>query len=98
VLRAGTALPQTGVDGTFLSFSVDFEFRDGGPDPSCRYVLVIERNNGGPFEAALPGGSSGNAVVLPVPWQPEDAPFKCHVDEIAPDGSRKRVSADAPLT
>ncbi len=47
-LSAGVALPQTGPDGTLMSFSVDYEFAQGEPSTDGDF-WVIERAHGKPL-------------------------------------------------
>ena len=79
-LSAGVALPQTGPDGTLMSFSVDYEFVEGEPS-SEGYVWVIERAHGSACEATGQVVEAGQPSILIPGWRPEDGPFQTHIED-----------------
>ena len=87
-LSAGVALPQTGPEGTLMSFSVDYEFIQGEPI-SSGYVWVIERAHGGPARQPVQLARQGSLPTLIHGWRPEDGPFHAHIE----DRSGNRLSA-----
>ena len=87
-LSAGVALPQTGPEGTLMSFSVDYEFTQGEPS-SSGYVWVIERAHGGPARQPVQLARQGNLPILINGWRPEDGSFQTHIE----DRSGNRLSA-----
>lgn len=80
-LSAGVALPQTLPTGTGMSFSVDYRFEQGQPDPSTRYLLVIERSRGEPLRQPVNLRNEGNLGGLVPGWRPEEGPFQAHVED-----------------
>jgi hypothetical protein len=79
-LSTGVALPQTGPEGTLMGFSVDYEFAQGEPNAEG-YVWVIERARGAAGRQNRKLSQKGNLVVLIQGWQPEDGPFKSHIED-----------------
>ena len=73
------ALPQTGPTGILMSFSVDYRFTSGQPDPALQYVWVIERAKGN--SAALPVrlNAQGTLQILIPGWRPEEGPFQSYL-------------------
>jgi hypothetical protein len=97
-LSAGTALPQTGPEGTLMSFSVDYQATGYEPQTSVRCVLVIERGDRQRVEQQLAEVSaSGTWAAFVQGWPPEAGPFQAWVEEISGTGSRRRLSAVVPL-
>lgn len=96
-LSAGTALPQTGPEGTVIGFSVDY--RSGGYRPAgdAHCVLVVETASGRRAEERVEIAEGGTWTLFVNGWDPEAGPFQAHVAELAGDGSRKRISAKVPL-
>jgi hypothetical protein len=86
------ALPQTGPEGTLMSFSVDYEFTDGVPSASG-YVWVIERAHGKPLRQPVKLSKQGNLPILLNGWRPEDGPFQIHMEDLG----GKRLSASIEL-
>jgi hypothetical protein len=80
-LSAGVALPQTGPDGTLMSFSVDYEFAEGQPD-SGGYTWVIERAHGASAKQKAQLSNHGNLMTLIPGWKPEDGPFQSHIEDL----------------
>lgn len=94
-LSTGAALAQTGTEGTMMSFSVDYQFNEGQqPQPSQRYVWVIERTTGAAAKIPVQLRASGNLIAPPLTsWRPEEGPFQGHVE----DASGNRLSETIPL-
>jgi hypothetical protein len=87
-ISAGVALPQTGPEGTLMSFSVDYEFTQGEP-VSSGYIWVIERAHGDPARQPVQLVRQGNLPILIQGWRPEDGPFQTRIE----DRSGNRLSA-----
>jgi hypothetical protein len=96
-LSAGTALPQTGPEGTLMSFSVDYQAGGYQPPPGARCVLVVERGDRKRVEQPAEITASGTWALFVPGWPPQSAPFQAHVEEISDTGSRRNVSATVPL-
>jgi hypothetical protein len=97
-LSAGVALPQSFPTGTVMSFSVDYRFASGGPDPSCRYVWIIRASGAAdPWEAPVQLQSQGTLQSFVEAWRPEQGPFEAALDEVDAGGKRRRISSTAPL-
>ena len=79
-LSVGVVLPQTGPEGTLMSFSVDYEFVAGQPSPEG-YVWVIQRAHGAPVKQQVRLKDKGNLPILVPGWRPEDGPFKSHIED-----------------
>lgn len=90
-LSTGVALPQTGPEGTLMSFSVDYSFDQGEPNPSG-YSLVIERTRGAPAKQSVRLARKGDLPVLVSGWRPEDGPFRAYIEDL--DGNRVSGSID----
>ena len=96
-LSAGVALAQTFPSGTGMSFSVDYQFREGGPNPSNRYEWVIEGQGGKSLEQPVQLSGGGNLPLIVPRLRPETGPFSSHIVEITPDGLRQKVSRSVPM-
>ncbi len=99
-LSTGVALAQTLVDGTQMGFSVTYQFSGAEPKPSSKYVWVIQRGDGARVEIPaqiMATSESGTLQTFVGPWRPEHGPFKCHIEEIAPRGSRRLISRPVDL-
>ena len=96
-LSAGVALPQTGPTGRLMSFSIDYQFTHGGPTPEVRYVWVIERTKGKPAAQLVRLKDKGTLRAFIPGWRPEEGPFQTYVEELAKDGSRRRISRAVSL-
>lgn len=92
-LSAGVALPQTGAEGTLMSFSVDYQFAGGQPPTSPDCVWVIERAGGPPLRQAAKLGAKNTLMALVPGWRPEDGPFSTHLE----DRNGSRLSHSLPL-
>jgi hypothetical protein len=92
-LSAGVALPQTLPDGTVMSFSVDYQFGQGQPDPNAAYVWVIERSQGAPSRQPAKLSPRGTLQGFVAEFRPEQGPFQTYLE----DGRGNRVSPTAPL-
>jgi len=79
-LSAGVALPQTGPEGTLMSFSVDYRFTRGKPR-SSGYVWVIQRTRGAPARQPVRLAEKGNLPILIMGWRPEQGPFRAHLED-----------------
>jgi len=80
-LSAGAALAQTLPMGTAMGFSVDYEFADGQPDSSAKYVLVIKPANGQPVKQPVQLESRGTLQGFAQQLKPDDGPFQTHVED-----------------
>jgi hypothetical protein len=96
-LSAATALPQTGPEGTLMSFSVDYKAAEYKPSSGARCVLVVERADRKRVEQPAEITLSGTWALFVQGWPPESGPFEAHVEEISEAGSRRNVSATVPL-
>jgi hypothetical protein len=80
-LATGVALAQTGLDGTMMMFSVDYEVAQGQPDTSG-YIWVIERTHGPAAKVEVKLTAKGNLMTkLPADWRPENGPFRSHLED-----------------
>jgi hypothetical protein len=96
-LSAGTALPQTGPEGTMMGFSVDYEFDQGQPQPSETFVWVIERTQGEPARISRRLTANGNLSTDPfLPWRPEQGPFRTHIEDSSGHPVSETVDLRAP--
>ena len=92
-LSAGVALPQTGPTGILMSFSVDYKFTAGEPNPTSPYVWVIQRAKGAPARVGVRLGQKGTLPILIGGWRPEQGPFQSHIE----DASGNRLSRSISL-
>ena len=90
-LSAGVGLPQTLPNGTAVGFSVDYQFRSGGPEVGTQYVWVIQRKEGDPNIAAVQLSGKGTLQKF-LPWRPEQGPFESYVAVVGEDGSQRAIS------
>jgi hypothetical protein len=79
-LSVGIALPQPTVDGTVMTFSVDYEFTHGGPGSSGQ-VWVIERARGAAAKKPVQLARDGNLAIVVKGWRPEDGPFHTYIED-----------------
>jgi hypothetical protein len=91
-LSVGIALAQTLPNGTAMSFSVDYQFREGSPNQSNKYVWVIEGQGGKSLQKPVALANKGNLSTLAPGLRPEAGPFSSHIFEITPDGSQRKIS------
>jgi hypothetical protein len=93
-LSTGVALPQTGPNGTLMSFSVEYEYVQGEP-ASSGDVWVIERVHGEPTRQNVTLSKQGDRrlYVLIDGWQPENGPFHAHLE----DANGNRISDSIEL-
>jgi hypothetical protein len=91
-LSAGVALPQLGPEGTLMTFSVDYRFLEGAPDPAAQYAWVIEPGKGEPLVQMVKLKRADNLTAIVPQWRPENGPFKAHIDEVLPDGTLRTLS------
>lgn len=80
MLSTGVALAQTGLDGTMMTFSVDYEVQ--GELNTAGYVWVIERAQGQPARGNHQLARKGTLqAVIATGWRPEDGPFRSHLED-----------------
>ena len=91
-LATGVALPQTGPEGTLMSFSVDYQFTAGEPSPAG-YAWVIERAQGAPARQPVRLERQGTLTALLPGWRPEEGPFRSHLE----DAGGNRLSASIEM-
>jgi len=91
-LDLGVALGQPGPEGTWMMFSVKYEFVAGGPDPKTQYVWVIERAKGDPARITVALQNNGELNTGITGWRPEHGPFHSHIED--PEGKRLSDSID----
>lgn len=98
-LSTGISLAQTGVDGTLMSFSVDYEFPAAAPT-DAEFALVIERRDGQTVLHQQKLGTADNLTVLVPGWRPEDGPFYGYIVELdtlgRPVARSDRIELTAP--
>jgi hypothetical protein len=93
-LSAGVALAQTTLEGTMMSFSIDYRVVDGvARTGSSQAVWVIERAKGSPLKKPRHLERDGNLMTFAPEWRPEDGPFETHFE----DPSGHRISESIPL-
>ena len=80
-LSMGVALAQTGLDGTLMSFSVDYECTQGKL-PSADGVWVIERAQGAAAKQKVQISGQGTLQMLIQGWRPEQGPFHSHLEDL----------------
>lgn len=91
-LSIGVALAQTLPSGTGMSFSVDYKFRAGQPNPASQYFWVIEGGGGKSLQQPQPLKTKGNLVIIVPGLRPESGPFSSHILEITTDGKQRKIS------
>lgn len=91
-LSAGVALAQTLPNGTGMSFSVDYQFQNGQPNPSNKYIWVIQRGDGKSLGQPIQLARKGTLPIIVPGLRPETGPFKSQIVEITPDGSQQKIS------
>jgi hypothetical protein len=92
-LSAGVALPQTLPDGTVMSFSIDYQFTQGQPDPAAGYFWVIERSQGPALRQPVKLSAQGTLPAIVPDFRPEQGPFQTYLE----DARGVRLSATVPL-
>ena len=92
-LSAGVALPQSLPVGTVMSFSVDYEFTRGQPNPSSPYAWVIIPAKGRPVRQPVPLKPRGTLQGFVQGLRPEHGPFQTHIEDV----SGNRLSQTVPL-
>jgi hypothetical protein len=79
-LSTGVALPQTGLEGTMMMFSVEYEVQ--GEPNTAGYFWVIERAHGKPAKLERKLAKKGTLMAaLQNGWRPEDGPFHSHIED-----------------
>ena len=96
-LSVGVALPQTGPTGTLMSFSMDYQFTQGGPDPTAKYVWVIERSQGDPYQRPVQLNGKGTLQILIPGWRPGEGPFQSHIAEVSDEEVLGKISGSIAL-
>lgn len=91
-LSVGIALAQTLPTGTGMSFSVDYQFLEGRPNSSNRYLWVMEGRGGKSQRQPVQLSPQGNLLLIVPGFRPEDGPFSSHIVELTPGGSQRRMS------
>jgi len=92
-LSGGVALAQTLPTGTAMGFSVDYQFAQGGPNSSSRYLWVVEPSKGPPAKMDVRLQERGTLQTFVLQLRPEHGPFKSHIE----DGNGSRLSRSIPL-
>jgi hypothetical protein len=87
------ALAQSLPTGTAMGFSVDYQFAQGEPNPSSRYLWVVEPSNGPPAKIGVRLQEHGTLQTFVLQLRPEHGPFKSHIE----DGQGSRLSRSIPL-
>lgn len=96
-LSAGTALPQTGPEGTLMGFSVDYRVLQGRPEPTSKFVLVVSGNGGKSVQQPLILKPEGTVEFFTPRLRPEDGPFSAHIVEIDTGGTQRDISTSVQL-
>ena len=91
-LSMGVALPQTGPQGTLMSFSVEY-VAAVSDSHSADYVWVIERAHGARNKRSIRLDKEGTLAILINGWHPTDGPFETHIES----GSGSRLSRSIEL-
>ena len=92
-LSAGVSLPQSLPTGTAMSFSVDYRFQTGQPDPAANYVWVIQAGDGQRGNQAVKLASRGTLRAVLPQVRPDQGPFQAYIE----DARGHRLSERAPL-
>jgi hypothetical protein len=92
-LYRGVALPQTLPMGTGIGFSVNYEFNSGSPRNSNKYFWAISNRQGQVAPIPVPLKRDGSLQVF-IGWQKFQAPFTCYMEEVTPQGNRRKISDD----
>jgi hypothetical protein len=95
-LRTGVALPQTGPEGILMSFSVDYLFYRGEPDPHSQYFLVIARTKGKPARDEIQLIDAGTLTVLAPGWRPEEGPFEFSIQDQSGRVMSEKLKVESP--
>ncbi len=96
-LSLGVALPITLPSGTTVSFSVNYRFLLGGPNPRAKYLWVIQDSQGQAATLPVQLQRQGELKSLSSPFRPEQGPFSCHLAEAPPNAKPHPISATIPL-
>jgi hypothetical protein len=91
-LYRGVALPQTLPMGTGIGFSANYEFSSGNPRSSSRYFWVIFNRQGQSMPISVRLSNEGSMPPAFIGWQKYQAPFTCHIEEVTPQGNRRKIS------
>ncbi|MBN2021190.1 MAG: hypothetical protein JW809_00205 [Pirellulales bacterium] len=96
-LSTGVALPQTGMEGIMMGFSVEYECGSGHPNATSRYGWVIQRARGEPAVTEVQLQARGTLQMFAPGWRPDEGPFQAQLIELRPDGTRRPVSDPVAL-
>ncbi|GEM_PF-1055755 len=92
-LSVPVSLPQTGPEGTMMSFGVEYRLRAEAPRDQT-YTWAIQSRTGKLFRMdALRLESQGNLMTIVTEWRPEDGPFRTWME----DSAGRRVSLSLGL-
>ena len=80
-----------------MSFSMDYQFTQGGPDPTAKYVWVIERSQGDPYQRPVQLNGKGTLQILIPGWRPGEGPFQSHIAEVSDEEALGKVSGSIAL-
>ena len=80
-----------------MSFSMDSQFTQGGPDPTAKYVWVIERSQGDPYQRPVQLNGKGTLQILIPGWRPGEGPFQSHIAEVSDEEALGKVSGSIAL-
>ena len=80
-----------------MSFSVDYRFTQGGPDPTATYIWVIERSQGDSHQQAVELNSNGTLQAFVPGWLPGEGPFQSHIAEVSDEEALGKLSSSIPL-
>ncbi len=87
-LTNAIALEQTTVEGTLMSFSVDYFQIGGTPKTGARYYWVITRADGQAFTMPIESLADRGTLAVFVGWRKNNGPFNSQFMAIWPDKSR----------
>ena len=77
-----------------MGFSAEYQFTQGGPNPSSSYFWVIEPSNGPTAKLKVRLQDRGTLPLVFVPqFRPENGPFQSHIE----DGEGNQLSPSIPL-
>jgi len=88
-LSTGVALAQTLPTGSAMGFSVEYQFVQGVPNRSARYVWVIKSPHGNLAELPMPIANQGTLQTFVTHWRPNPGTYETYIDEC--HGSARRT-------
>ncbi|MCH7725736.1 MAG: hypothetical protein IH991_04540 [Planctomycetes bacterium] len=81
-----------------MFFSVTYRLNQSLSGRSARYFWVIVSRDGDQVAFQQTLQKSSDTLYSNVPkWRPDREPFRCHIEEVLPNGSRKRISNSIAL-